>query len=187
MNPILREIPEQFETQRLIIRAPRVGDGKAMNQAILESLAELNPWMPWAREAPTVDDSEENIRRAVAKWQTREDLRLQLFLKDGHTFVGGSGLHRIKWDVPRFEIGYWIRSSMARRGYMTEAVAAIEQFAFQALGARRVEILVDARNERSWRIPERLGFPFEGVLRNHERDHHGRLRDTRVYGRTRPD
>ena len=186
MNPILRDIPEQIETERLTIRAPRVGDGKAMNGAILESLVELRRWMPWAKEAPSLDDSEENVRRAVAKWQTREDLRLHLFLKDG-TFAGGSGLHRIKWDVPRVEVGYWLRKSLCGRGLMTEAVAAIERFAFDKLGARRVEILVDARNQRSWRIPERLGFPLEGVLHNHERDTSGALRDTRVYARIRPD
>jgi hypothetical protein len=99
IKPILRDFPDQFETERLIIRAPRIGDGKGMNEAILESLTELRQWMPWAKEAPSVEDSEENIRRAVARFQTREDLRLQLFLKDG-TFAGGSGLHRPNWDVP---------------------------------------------------------------------------------------
>jgi ribosomal-protein-serine acetyltransferase len=186
MNPILRDIPEQFETERLIIRAPRVGDGKPMNEAIIESLAELRQWMPWAKEAPSVDDSEENVRRAVAKWQTREDLRLHVHLKDG-TFAGGSGLHRINWNVPKFEIGYWLRTSLCGRGYMIEAVAGISDFAFERLGARRVEIITDERNVRSWRIPERLGIPLEGVLKSHERDHHGTLRDTRIYARTRPD
>jgi len=186
MKPILRDFPEQFETERLLIRAPRVGDGRQMNEAVLESLEALRPWMPWAEKAPTVEDSEENIRRAVARFRTREDLRLQLYLKDG-TFAGGSGLHRIDWDVPKFEIGYWLRTSLCGRGYMTEAVSAITSFAFDTFGARRVEIITDARNERSWRVPERLQFPLEGLLKSHVRDHHGYLRDTRIYARTRAD
>ena len=47
--------------------------------------------------------------------------------KDGR-FLGSSGLHRIDWDVPKFEIGYWCRTSLARRGYITEAVAKIEEY-----------------------------------------------------------
>lgn len=38
--------------------------------------------------------------------------------------------------------------------------------AFQTLGARRVEIRMDSRNERSRRVPERLGFKLEAVMRN---------------------
>jgi RimJ/RimL family protein N-acetyltransferase len=185
-KPILKDFPEQFETERLIIRGPRVGDGKAMNEAILNSLKELAVWMPWARQAPSVEDSEENIRRAVSRFQTREDLRLMLFLKDG-TLAGGSGLHRIDWDVPKFEVGYWLRTSLCGRGYMTEAVAGITRFAFEQLGAQRVEIHADDRNVRSWRVAERLKFPLEGILRNHARDVDGGLRDTRIYAKTQAD
>jgi ribosomal-protein-serine acetyltransferase len=185
-KPILRDFPDQFETERLIIRAPRVGDGKAMNEAILESLPQLAEWMYWARQAPTLEESEENIRRAVARFQTREDLRLGLYLKDG-TFAGGSGLHRPNWDVPSFEIGYWLRSSLCGKGYMTEAVAAITDFAFEHLGAKRVHIHADDRNVKSWRIPERLKFALEGIHRNDSRDPHGGLRDTRIYAKTRSD
>ena len=32
------------------------------------------------------------------------------------------GLHRIDWAVPKFEIGYWARTSHAGRGYITEDV-----------------------------------------------------------------
>lgn len=35
-KPILLDLPESFETERLIIRAPKVGDGQALNEAIEE-------------------------------------------------------------------------------------------------------------------------------------------------------
>jgi RimJ/RimL family protein N-acetyltransferase len=38
---------------------------------------------------------------------------------------------------------------------------------------------MDTRNERSWRVAERLGFVLEGVLRSDTRDPSGQLRDTR--------
>ena len=182
VNPVLIDLPERIETERLIVRPPRFGDGPAVNAAIRESIAELRPWMPWAQTEPTVEQTEENMRRAVAKFAAREDLRLQFHLKDG-TFVGSSGLHRINWDVPKFEIGYWVRTSCAGRGYVTEAVAAIARLAFETLRAARVEIRCDEQNVRSRRVAERLGFAQEGTLRNQERDPRGELRNTVVYSK----
>jgi ribosomal-protein-serine acetyltransferase len=89
--------------------------------------------------------------------------------------------------VPKFEIGYWVRTRFEGQGYISEAVVGITQFAFDLLGARCVEIRVDDRNERSWRIPERLGFALEGLLRNEMRDVEGKLCDTRLYAKIRMD
>jgi len=184
MNPLLLEFPDSFETERLLIRAPRPGDGAELNAAIRDSLAELRPWMPWAQNVPTVEESEANIRGAVAKFIAREDLRLLLFLKANNRLVGSSGLHRIDWAVPRFEIGYWIRTPYAGRGYATEAVLGITAFAQKHLSPRRLEIKMDARNERSRRCAERAGFPLEAVIRNERRALDGSLSDCRIYAKT---
>jgi ribosomal-protein-serine acetyltransferase len=187
VTPILRDFPEEFETERLTIRAPRFGDGAQVHAAILESIDHLRPWMPWVHPVPSVEEEEADIRQARTRFLAREEFWLLLFLKHTDTFVGGSGLHRANWDVPKFEIGYWVRQGFAGRGYIGEAVVGITQFAFDALGARRLEIRVDDRNVRSWRIPERLGFLLEGILRNDARDVEGKLRDTRVYAKIRMD
>jgi RimJ/RimL family protein N-acetyltransferase len=138
--PILLDVPESFESDRLLIRAPRPGDGEALQEAIEESLAELRPWMPWADEHQTVDVSEAYARRAYSEFLARTNLPLFLFRRDDGRFVGGSGLHRIDWSIPRFEIGYWVRTSLAEHGYATEAARRIADFAFGDLQAERVEI-----------------------------------------------
>jgi RimJ/RimL family protein N-acetyltransferase len=149
--PILRDFPESFEAERLLIRCPLPGDGAEVYAAVSESLDELRPWMPWARERLTADVEEENMRQARAAFLERRDLMLLLFLKGTGTLVGGSGLHRIDWSVPRFEIGYWCRTRFAGQGYITEAVRGITVFALDHLGARRVEIRCDSLNRRSAR------------------------------------
>jgi len=45
-DPILRDFPERFESERLLIRAPLPRDGANVHAAIAESLDELRPWMP---------------------------------------------------------------------------------------------------------------------------------------------
>ena len=184
-NPLLLDFPESFESERLRIGAPRYGEGAAMNAAIRESLNELKPWMPWAAEAPTVEASELNVREARLKFLRREDLRLQLFRKDNGEFVGGSGLHRIHWEARKFEIGYWVRTSLARQGYISEAVRAIEQFAVRELGANRLEIYCDARNTASAAVARSCGFTMEGVMRSEALDTSGQLCDTLIFAKVR--
>ncbi len=182
---IRRDIPDSLSTERLVIRVPRAGDGLALNRAVRDSWAELRPWMDWAvGEPPDVEASEVAVRRARARFISREDIWLFLFLKQNNELVGSSGLHRIDWSVPRFEIGYWVRTPYARRGLITEAVAGITGFAFATLGARRVEIRCDARNHRSVAVPNRLGFELEATLRHHARHHlSGALCDTLIFVR----
>jgi len=158
-----------------------------MNAAIVESLDHLRPWMPWAQTAPTVEESEANVRKAHLEFLARNDLRFHLFRKEDGRYVGSTGLHRMRWEVPSFEIGYWVRKSEEGKGYITESTEALTAFALDVLGARRVEIRLDPTNARSRAVPERLGFELEGVLRCDGRDPAGRLRDTMVFSKVRPE
>jgi ribosomal-protein-serine acetyltransferase len=82
-SPILKDFPESFETERLLIRGALPGDGPEMHAAVNESLEELLPWMDWPRQHETVEDSEERIRRHRVRFVERSDLLLLLFLKEG--------------------------------------------------------------------------------------------------------
>ncbi|KZE68987.1 acetyltransferase [Fictibacillus phosphorivorans] len=185
MKPILLDFPTEFTTDRLLIRMPKPGDGKEMYEAISASIEDLKPWLPFAHIEQSEEDVEANIREAHLKFLSREDLRLLVFSKKTGKLIASSGLHRINWDIPKFEIGYWIDSRYAGKGYMTEAVQGITDFAVNELKARRIEIRCDTRNVKSAAIPERLGFMLEGVLRNDslEIGSTTKLRDTSVYAK----
>lgn len=184
MKPILIDFPEEFYSERLIIRKPMPGDGKAVYEAMQASLEELKPWMPWANRNQIEEDVEANMREAHAKFLTREDMRLHIYNKETGEFIASSGLHRINWDIPKFEIGYWIDTRYSGKGYITEAVEAITNFAFNTLNAKRVEIRCDSKNSRSRAIPERLAFQLEGILKNDGKSFgDNELRDTCIYAK----
>lgn len=184
-NPLLLSIPESFESNRLLIRAPLWGDGIKLNEAVIESINELKPWMPWAQTIPTVEESEVVIRRARLKYLERTDLMLLLISKDTGQLIGSSGLHRIDWQSRKFEIGYWVRTAYSGKGFITEAADAITNFAVQELKANRIEIRCDSRNIRSARVAERLDYMLEGVLRIEKCAVDGSLRDTMVFSKVR--
>ncbi|WP_059104450.1 GNAT family N-acetyltransferase [Shouchella shacheensis] len=187
MNPGIPQVPDSFETKRLFIRLPLPGDGKAVHEAQQASMHDLLPWMAWAHHVSSVEQTEEGVRQAHNDFLRRKDLRFHVFSKQTGRFIASSGLHQINWYVPRMEIGYWIDSRHSGKGYMTEAVAGIAEFAFYKLNAHRLEICCDPLNAQSRAIPERLGFSLEAILKQDDRSADGRsFRDTCLYAKLNP-
>lgn len=81
MNPILIEFPTEFYTERLLIRIPKPGDGKAVYNAIQNSINELKPWMPFVHSEQSEEQCEVNTRNAYTEFISRNDLRLHILLK----------------------------------------------------------------------------------------------------------
>jgi len=181
------EIPEVIETERMILRAAKSGDGPACFEAVLESVKELEPWMPWVHPEPKLEGSVDFHAQAQAKWYSREILDFQWIDKATDRLVGKGGFHTIDWSVPKLEIGYWVRTSMAGKGYCSEAVSALIEFAKRELGAQRLEICSDPRNEKSRNVAEKCGFTLEGILRRNMRDPYGGIRDSCMYALTLPE
>ncbi|MDH3640905.1 MAG: GNAT family N-acetyltransferase [Gammaproteobacteria bacterium] len=182
----MSRLPELLETPRLLLRVPEPGDAEPLNAAITASFAELTQWMPWAAEQPSVAQTGAFCAEARENWES--DLRYGLIMveKDGGAIVGGSGYPNIDWSVPKFEIGYWCRTSIVGRGYASEATRALARLAFDEMDAVRVELRMDDGNRGSWRVAERMGFELEGVLRGDSRSNSGSLCSTRIYSLVDP-
>lgn len=179
----LPKVPELITSERLELRAPALDHVVDLTAAVRSSLPELKAWMPWATDAYDEAGAEQGVRAAIAAFVTKADFRYHMF-ETGGRLVGSTGLHRIKWSVPRFEIGYWLRTDAAGKGYASEAVRALSKVAFQQLGAQRVDIRCDDRNEASAAVALRCGYHLEGVLRNYTVGPDGTVRDERVYALT---
>jgi RimJ/RimL family protein N-acetyltransferase len=188
MSSVL-DLPAEIETERLVIRPHRPGDGRALFEAVVESLEDLRRWpasMGWALSKPSEADSEAFCRHCASEFEARRDFPLLLLERATGVVVGSSGLHRPDWSVPKMEIGWWGRSSHRGRGLVTEGARAIVAFGFEQLGARRIFALPDEENVTSSRICERIGMQLEGTIRNDRADPTtGTLRHSRLFAATR--
>lgn len=175
-----------METERLYLSPPCLKDQPSMLEAILESQAELSQFLDWVPFALTEQQSIESTKQAMADFDNFEnELRYSLLDKNSGKFVGMIGLLIRDKNVPYFEIGYWLRSSCAGVGYITEAVRALESHAFNHLKAQRVEIRAAASNNKSRAVAERVGYQLEGTLHNERRLPSGELDNTVIYAKTR--
>jgi len=187
MPPELRDIPTEIRTSRLVLRCPRYGDGARLHAAIHASLPELKPWAHWAQKPLDPDGYEVSLRQAAGRFLMRQELRYLIFDASQHDLLGSTGFHALDWSVPKAEIGYWIATPHAGRGYVTEAVKALTELGLDTLGFRRIEIRCDPLNERSHAIARRLDYRLDGRLVNNvvAADDPSCLRDTLVFSRVR--
>ncbi len=160
-KPLLIDLPLPIETERLMLREPRFGDGQALNEAKLETWDRLHQWMPWAKEKTSVEEDEIFMREAHIKFLERRDLMMLVFAKETGQFVGGTGLHRFDWKTRHVEIGYWFRQSAHGQGYATESTKALIRYAFDVLKANKVVIAHAEGNDASRRVIEKCGFAHE--------------------------
>ncbi|MEH6939969.1 GNAT family N-acetyltransferase [Bacillus sp. JJ664] len=184
MDPLLIDIPTKIDTKRLYLRIPMAGDGELVNAAIRASINEFKLWLPFAQSVPEITETEINLRRAHNQFLNRESFRFLIFSKETDMFIGTCSLQSIDWDIPKFEIGYWIDIRFSGKGYMTEAIQRLTNFAIHELNGRRIEIRCESSNTKSRTIPEKLGFELEGILRNEDFSADGKkLTDTCIYAK----
>lgn len=183
---------DELRGERVLVRTLRMEDAQQVYDAVLASLPEMLPWLPFAPDyaAPdaTVDITRDYIAHINAEWLLRTSIDASLWHREDGRFLGNVGLHVRDWAIRSFEIGYWQRTSETGHGYMSEGVRLLTDFAFDHLAANRVMIRCDARNERSAGIPRRLGFVYEGCFRQSEPKNTGEgLRDMLYFALVKGD
>ena len=87
--------------------------------------------------------------------------------RDG-VLLGEVGLTLVSSAHRCYEVGYVFSPEFAGLGFATEATRALIDVAFAQLGAHRVVARLDARNDASRRLLERLGLRREAHFRSNE-------------------
>ena len=177
-HKLLWEFPGSLETNRLIVRKYAKGDGKDYF-ALLErnnNREELKDHVSETNFVKTEEQAEIRIREHEAEWIARKRLVLGIWLKETGECIGQTWIEPDKWEVPSFELGYFIDSGYQRRGYALEASIRSLKFLFEDLQAHKAIIITQDTNEKSWKLAERLGFKKEAHFRE------SRVKDGKRWG-----
>lgn len=134
----------------------------------------------WTSTAPRTQDE---MRRWIAERAAdrAQGKALAFAQRDARTgaLVGSTSLFDWSEKERCAEIGHtWLAAPARRTGINTEAKLLLLTYGFETLGLARIQIVTDARNQRSRAAIVRLGAGFEGVLRSHRRGFDGGLRDS---------
>jgi RimJ/RimL family protein N-acetyltransferase len=144
-----------LETPRLVLRAPRADDAKAVaklanDRRVAENTARLpHPYTP--------SDAQEFIARANG---TDGELAWIITLPNDK-IIGACGVGALDGKPP--EIGYWLGVPHWGKGYATEAARALIDHAFTELGYETLQAGARVSNPTSRRVLEKCGFQWTGV------------------------
>jgi ribosomal-protein-serine acetyltransferase len=167
------------------IRPYELNDASLVFEAALESLTELQPWMPWCHPGYSIEESRSWLETQVAAFENRTTFEFAIVCADGH-YLGGCGLNQIDTANRRANLGYWVRSSSAGHGVATVAVRQLRDWGFRNTDLVRLEIVVAVGNAASHRVAEKTGAVPEGTLRSRLLLH-GISHDATMYSLTRRD
>lgn len=113
------------------------------------------------------------LRRALECYERRGYGPWAVVEKAGGELIGYCGLFYFP-DIngrPEIEIGYRLARGWWGRGYGTEAVVAVRDYAFQELGLHRLVALIDPANVASIRVAEKAGLRYEADVMLDGYDH----------------
>ncbi len=82
--------------------------------------------------------------------------------------LGACGMNYYNAVHQKAEIGYWLLQRYWRKGIMPEVIPVMMKHLFTHWKLHRLEAIIEDGNETSWRLAEKLGFTFEGRLRESE-------------------
>jgi RimJ/RimL family protein N-acetyltransferase len=163
----MRIIPYTTLSDDLITLRPfQFDDAHELHAAVNESLAELKPWMSWAREGYSQSDAMTYITMARAEWGEGSMFSFAITDKATGALLGACGLSHFHPVYFYCNLGYWVRTSQRGRGIAGRAARLVAPFGFKELRLVRVEVVVAVGNETSLRVAEKIGAQREGVLRN---------------------
>jgi len=130
--------------------------------------------------------AEEMLAKIHAGYADGSSLQLAIERRDDGAFLGVCLLFNFVERGLRAEIGYILGRAHWSRGYVSEALPALIDHGFEALGLNRLEADIDPRNAASARVLMRLGFVQEGLLRERWVVR-GEPSDSALYGLLRED
>jgi aminoglycoside 6'-N-acetyltransferase len=184
MHKLLLDIPNRIDTDRLYLRSYQAGDGPwyyLMSQKNKSHLAQYesgNAVMTIENE----EDAEIVVRDFTVDWVARKAFFMGAFIKNSQEFVAQIYVGVVNWDLPEFELGYFVDKEHEGQGYVTEAINGAMRFCFKHLGAYRVRLECDDTNVRSYAVADRCGMVREGHIRENKKNADGSMSGTLLYG-----
>lgn len=142
-------------TERLILRPWQESDAESLYEYAKDPL--VGPAAGWPVHT-SVENSREIIKNVLS-----DEYTFAVCLKEDNKAIGSIGLMAARTDCAaegELEIGYWLGVPFWGRGYMPEAVRALQEYAFTELGCGAMWCGYYEFNEKSKRCMEKCGFTY---------------------------
>ena len=169
----------------IFLKELEINDAAHIFKAIDSQREYLGEWLPFVEFTKSVKDSLDYVNSVVTMPEDCKEWQFSVFC--GDDFAGLAGFKGTDRLNCKSEIGYWLKQEFQHRGIMTDSVRTLIKFGFSKLNLNRIQIKCATQNEKSNKIPQRLGFTFEGIERDSEFVRDGVFRDANVWSLLKKD
>lgn len=152
--------PEYIETERLVLRIPSVADAEAIFNSYAHD-AKVTRYLTW-RPHTRIQETKDLLANYVAAWAKNERFPYVIIIKATGEVAGMIGIRIIHFKA---DIGYVLSAQFWGKGFATEALRSLVEWALSQDSIYRVWALCDVDNLTSARVLEKAGMQREGLLR----------------------
>ena len=99
----------------LLLRPLERGDRDMMYAAVVESIAEVSPWLPWCHSGYSIAETESFIELCITAWVHQTHFPFAIFDASTGQYLGGTGVNYIDRQNRQGSVGYWVRTGAIPR------------------------------------------------------------------------
>jgi ribosomal-protein-serine acetyltransferase len=157
---VTNRLPDVVRGDGMVLRIWRPTDAEVLARAVTANVEHLRPWMAWVAHEPlTLDQRAALLKEWNAEWEDGKVAPMAMLV--GDQVGGGTGYVRPE-GTEAWQIGYWVDRHHLGHGYATTAARLLTSAALELEWISQIEIHHDKANQRSGRVPARLGYAFIG-------------------------
>lgn len=124
----------------------------------------LREYLFWVDKTQNFEDVVEATDMFIKMWEEDTNWCYNIYRLSDNKLLGCIDAHSLHFKNQHAELGYWLSQSETRKGYMKEAVRALEKEIFD-LGFHRVVIECDIHNQNSRMVAQKSGYTLESIAK----------------------
>ncbi|MNO60009.1 Ribosomal-protein-serine acetyltransferase [compost metagenome] len=156
----------ELHTERLHLRKMKVSDSPSLFEVWSDS--EVTKFMNI--DCFTDESQVKDMIKLLDEFSLdNKAIRFSIIEMESNKIIGSCGYNSLDFENAKAEVGYDIARAFWGRGYASEAISALLDYAFLSLKLNRIEAKVEPENVNSVKVLQKLNFTFEGTLRQSER------------------
>jgi ribosomal-protein-serine acetyltransferase len=126
----------------------------------------LREYLPWLDNSKTEEDTVYFLKAMGDLYRKNGSPHFAIYFKE--KIIGIAGYHLLDQTTKKSSIGYWLDKDNCKKGIMTIVTKAIVDYGFKELKLNRISLICCTDNIGSNRVAIKLGFQFEGTMRESE-------------------
>lgn len=183
--------PNKIDSERIFLERPypvTLELAKEIYAGVKSCRSYLGEWLPWANATYSLEDEMSYLKDwCEAHWENGEGFAYLIREKETKKFLGIIDLLKVNQKHKSAEIGFWLLKDETGKGYMSEAVKALEKEVFKQ-GFNRIVIQNDTQNTPSANVAKNAGYHLDGVMRQDRWcEDKNRFRDSNIWSKLKSD